>query len=434
MDNLKKIIEYGIYLLILVLPLQTRLILRPSDIEYLSISLYAVDIFVMVLLTFFVVSIFLDRGTELRLSKTKAPIFLIAGLDLVLFISIFYSQDKILAFYHYLIFLEGAGIFFLLLAANYDRMKLYLSLAFSVMIQGLISIFQFFVQDSPACKWLGMARHYPGEPGVSAIETFGPFGVGERWLRAYGSFDHPNILGAFLAISMLFLAYPLVKKKLKPRTLELNICLIAFYLGILGLILSFSRSAWLAVCSATLFLLLYFLLTKNWFGQLKILSLILIASFIFIFPFFFYNELFVSRLSGQGRLEEKSFDQRAKYLTQGKRSISEDPFFGTGLGNYIRRQKSKRPDDLYWNFEPVHNTFLLIMAEIGIIGSLLFLGLIAWIAVESVSRGNLFNLSILLSLVIMMMFDHFWWSLHFGHLFLWVVWALLINNLKDKKI
>ncbi len=429
----KKIIEYGIYLLIFVLPFQTRLILREADIEYLSISLYAVDVLIFSLLIIFAIKIFLDPDLRRHSSNIRYPIMIIAGLDAALFISIFYSPDRILAFYNYLIFLEGVGVFFLFLFAKYDRVKLYISLAVSIVVQGAISAFQFFTQDSPAFKWLGMARHFPGEPGVSAIETIGPKGFGERWLRAYGSFDHPNILGAFLAIALIFIIYPIIKKKLKPKTWEFNLCLLAFYLGILGLVFSFSRSAWLAFVLAMTFLLVYFFLTKNWFAQLKILSLILISSFIFIFPFLCYNEVFVARLSAQGRLEKKSLDQRGEYLEEGRQVIAENPVFGIGLGNYIKYQRNKRPEAWSWTFEPVHNTFLLIMAEVGVAGFLFFLGLITWIAVESVSRGNFFNLSILLSLVIMMIFDHFWWSLHFGTIFLWIVLALLINNFKDKK-
>lgn len=416
----------------LILPFQTRLILRPAEVEYLSISLYALDLFLILLLALFLLYFFRYPKRQLRLAKHKPLLFFLAGLDLFLFISIFFAPDKALALYHYILFLEGVGVFFLFSEADYSRLKLFISLSLSLILQAAIAAYQFFFQGSSACKWLGMSARVPAEPGISVIETLGPSGLGERWLRAYGAFDHPNILGAFLAIGILFIIYPLVKKRLKPKTFALNVCLVAYCVAVFGLILSFSRAAWLAVASGALLLFAYFVLKKNWFGQLKMLSLALMASFIFIVPFMSYNELFATRLSARGRLEEKSLDERGRYLREGKEIISKHIFFGAGIGNFARRQQELRPGDPFWTFQPVHNTFLLIWAEAGVFALLFFLCFIVWTAAESLAVGKVFNLSILLSLVIMMMLDHFWWSLHFGIIFFWLIMALLLRNIKYK--
>ena len=68
-------------------------------------------------------------------------------------------------------------------------------------LQACLGIYQFFTQSSFACKWLGMASHNAQDLGVSVIETLS----GERWLRAYGGLDHPNIFGGFLCFSILIL-------------------------------------------------------------------------------------------------------------------------------------------------------------------------------------------------------------------------------------
>ena len=48
-----------------------------------------------------------------------------------------------------------------------------------------------------------MAVHKAEELGTSVVETVGADGLGERWLRAYGGLDHPNILGGILAVALL---------------------------------------------------------------------------------------------------------------------------------------------------------------------------------------------------------------------------------------
>ncbi|MBD3247729.1 hypothetical protein GF382_00370, partial [Candidatus Falkowbacteria bacterium] len=96
-NSFKKMIEYGIYALALLLPFQTRLILRPGNfgsgsLEYLTISLYAVDILIIFLLLLFLIDKI--RNSQIQIPKSKF-IYLIILFDLALFVSIFYSPDKL---------------------------------------------------------------------------------------------------------------------------------------------------------------------------------------------------------------------------------------------------------------------------------------------------------------------------------------------------
>lgn len=434
MKIINKIIEYGIYLLVLILPFQTRLIFFPgadSGLEYERISLYASDILIVFLFSLCLIGFF---GNKEKIEKPRAYWLVIAALDIFVFISIFFAADWSLAIYHYALFLLGVALFFLILRVPYDKLTLYVFLALSLLIQAVLGIFQFLYQGSPASKWLGMAAHFPAESGISVIETVGADGIGERWLRAYGSFDHPNLLAAFLGVGLLFLLIFMLGKSLRPKTLELNFCLVSSMTAALALIFSFSRSAWLALVAGIAALLGYFVFVRDRINQMKILIFIFFFSLLAATPFFFYNNLFETRISGTGRLEEKSISERERFLAEGRETIEENLFFGVGIGNYIGEQTAKLPGRPAWTFEPVHNTFLLIWAEAGIFALFSFLIFISTLAVMSWEKKNIGNLSILASLVIMMLFDHFWWSLHFGILFFWLIAALLIKNLKDKKI
>src|SRR5260370_23461792 len=61
-----------------------------------------------------------------------------------------------------------------------------------------------------------------------------------RWLRSYGSFPHPNILGGFLALSLAVLTL-----HMDPRRRRLGMAAVA--MGLAALLLTFSRAAWLAI-------------------------------------------------------------------------------------------------------------------------------------------------------------------------------------------
>ncbi len=209
MKYLEKIIEYGLYLLIFLLPVQTRWIIKAGEInggywEYGTISLYATDILLILLLLSFVAYKFLNKS---KIEKPKSEIFIywwfIAGLVIASFISTIFAFDKSIAIYGFIRLLLGIGLFWLVVKANYNKLKLVIVFLFAIALQACLAIWQFIYQTSFANKWLGLALHQAKDLGTSVIETVGSDGVGERWLRAYGGLDHPNILGGFMVIGMV---------------------------------------------------------------------------------------------------------------------------------------------------------------------------------------------------------------------------------------
>ena len=207
MTKIQKIIEYGLYALVFLLPIQTRWIIKAGEInggysEYGTISLYGTDILLSVLLSLFVVYKLCQRQqvTSYKLQVTRIW-WMIAGLELFIFISIFFAPDKVLAVYRYGVFLLGVGLFWLVVSAYYDRLKLAYAFLGGVMFQAGLGIWQFFSQSSFASKWLGLAAHDPAELGTSVVETLD----GGRWLRAYGGLDHPNVLGGLVVIGILLI-------------------------------------------------------------------------------------------------------------------------------------------------------------------------------------------------------------------------------------
>lgn len=438
MLNFKKIIEYGLYLLVFLLPLQTRLFIRQGELEgvyseYLTISLYGIDILLIIFLILF--SILKIKNTKLGDFKNSTVWIIIGVFEFFVFISAVFADDKLLAFYKYAVFLLGIGFFWLIKSASYDFLKLLLSFFAGVFFQAVLGVWQFISQSSFASKWLGMALHNPAELGVSVIETIGADGIGERWLRAYGGLDHPNILGGLMVLGLLLLISLSNRKTEKIKKFykgKVFYYLFVFIL-VLSLFFSFSRTGWLAFGVGVLIIIIFTFLEKDWLKQKNVLEIILTSSILIVIPFFTYQNLVNTRLYVDERLEQKSINERTVYLNEAQGIIKENILVGVGMGNYVLNIKDDKKTA--WDYQPVHNVFLLVLAEIGFFGFVSFLILILYFAYQGIKNTkNYLAFPLLFSLVLIMLFDHWLWSFHFGILLFWFCFGIILKTLSDNSL
>ncbi len=425
---LKKTTEYLSYLFVFILPWQTKLIFRPSETNYSEISLYLSHGLLILILFLFLSVRRLEKSEE---TEYRPLVYSLAALELFIFISIFFAPDKLLAFYRYFIFLAGLSLFFIFRSGtalrNYEdtlfnKVALIYSLLISVLLQAILGIYQFLTQTSFANKYLGLAAHNPSTLGTAVIET-----ANGRWLRAYGGLDHPNILGGVLAISLIFTAYLLAKKKMLNTSKQVwsSIFLFVFYfVSLYALIFTFSRSAWLALALGFLALLIVLTINKDkWilsrFIALIFFSLVLVG--IVAAP---YQDLLAVRLEAETRLEQKSITERQNYIYQAKELLQKNFLFGVGVGNYGvavgLADNNRKPA---WEYQPVHNTFLLLWVESGLLAFLSFLAFLFFLIRSG--RREIFAWAILAPLLILMLLDHWLISLPFGILFFFFLLSLI---------
>jgi O-antigen ligase len=442
-----KIIEYGLYSLVFLLSWQTRWIIKAGEMEYGTYSLYGTDILLLIILLLFIIFNFqFSIFKQFSISEFSKIWLVITFLDLFVFVSIFFADDGWLALYKYGWFLLGVGLFWLVTSANYNRMKLLWVMLAGIFLQACLGIYQFLFQKSFASKWLGMALHNPAELGVSVVETIGADGIGERWLRAYGGMDHPNVLGGVLAVGVLFLIGYLVNKfsifnfqfsnNFQFLNFQTRFKLFYYFiilLFLLALFFTFSRGAWAGLLVGVFLSLFIFLIKKDFLKQRELLKIILVGGVLVFFLFSLFGNLVTTRLSQNTRLEVKSTEERMESFSEAKAIIKNNWLFGAGIGNYTLALEKNNPGQEKWNYQPVHNVFLLVWAETGIFGLVGFLSVLGLLGWSLVRQKKYFGLSILLTLVIMMMVDHWYWSLHFGVLWLWLVVGLVFykeeNNL-----
>ncbi|MFH1867009.1 MAG: O-antigen ligase family protein [Patescibacteria group bacterium] len=471
--SIVKIREYLFYLLIFSLPWQTRWIIRDPSLggevwEYGRISLYGWDILLLVLAVISMPLLwqeiknvkiksqdvipakagiqtkqqteFLDSDSEAGMTNNvdnKRLVFgtlfyLYFGLLVLSFFSIYWSGDKVLALVWSLRLLE-AGLMWLLVLAIKPKLKfIFTSLMAAGVIQALWAAWQFLTQSTFANKWLGVAIHPLTQGGTSVV-----LADGERWLRAYAGQVHPNVLGGLLVITCLATVWLYFNRHreeggktdrrgdlwgLFPACRQAgadarndNYLLLLYIVQLAGLFFTFSRGAWLA---------LFLTLGLWWFKnreQKKYLSRAGIFSIIiFIILGTIYWQPTVGRILGGSRLEQQSIEQRAGSVGESASLLETSWWRGTGIGNYTVGLQQFDPSNPGYRYQPVHNIFLLILTELGIIGLLLFL----WIWLTALLRKPFAIYHLLLAAVfVTAMFDHYWWTVPSMFLLLWLIIA-----------
>jgi len=447
MKVLEKIIEYGIYLFIFLLPWQTRLILRERNLngywEYGTISIYATEILLglIFLLTavWWTINKLKSQNSKLETKSQISKLFHLTFSFFIVysFLSIFWSDSRGVALQAWARLAEGVGLFLLLRVVKFDMQKLIWSFIFSALVQAGLGVWQFLTQSTFACKWLGMAFHDPIESGTFVVET-----ALRRWLRAYGSLPHPNMLAGFLAVGLLLSVWLYQKIGYSFKKLLLPVI---FSILTLGFLTTFSKSAMIAFILVMILLWIVLFLGRLWpstgsgyklfperaqrveeFGEKKITFLKFTLIFLAIAVIFgaVFWEPVSTRLVGRDRLEIKSTEQRLIYASQAWQLIKKRPFMGVGLGNYTLAVHNEiDPNIKSWGYQPVHNIYLLVLAELGIIGFIFFVSLFFCFSVLLFRQFKNFTPMIFLSIVFLIMmvglFDHYFWTLYFGVMLFW---------------
>lgn len=244
------------------------------------------------------------------------------------------------------------------------------SLAVLLALQGAVGTAQFIQQGPIGLSWIGEGAIDPQGQGISVIEV-----AGRRWLRAYGLTPHPNALGGYLSMSLLICLGALSSARAASRP-WLGLCIA---LGSAGLLLTFSRSAWLGTLAG----LAYMAGTirpwryVNWqSGRTRWTVAILCLCFALGTVLFIgaFGDLLITRFFHlDDPLEQRSVQDRIHDARQAWSLIRTVPLKGTGSGYYLGALWAGVGEERPPGFRKVHNIPLLAAAELGIPGALLWL-------------------------------------------------------------
>lgn len=110
-------------------------------------------------------------------------------------------------------------------------------------------------------------------------------------------------------------------------------------------------------------------------------------------------------------------------------------FFGIGIGNFVIEEAYLLTGYPLWMAEPVHNTYLLVLAEIGWFGLFSFLSFIYFLS-RSIKKIPLYLKCIFLVIIIYMLFDHCFWDLRQAQILAMIFFALMYvyGYITDKEV
>lgn len=259
---------------------------------------------------------------------------------------------------------------------------------------------------SPAAKWFGLAEHVSSTAGVAVIET-----SAGRLLRAYGPFSHPNVFGGFLAVGLILSV--LLDAKLSSRLRWLNAAISAFLAA--TLVITFSRSAFLGLA--------FGLAVLAWQERKRLLknrAAIALVVGCLLAAVWFRGPL-LSRADESNRLEQKSVAERVGQYGEFLTVFRQNPWLGSGTSAYTAALGTVFPERASFDLQPIHNAFLLILAEQGILGFVAWVWL-GWNLIRPDSRRFILPVAALLPIALL---DHYLWSGWAGLALFAVVFGLL---------
>lgn len=376
--NLKRLHLLIFHFIILLIPVQLGYHFWPDwshvlgrRLDYLSPTIYMTDILLFALLLVWFIELIpkiLNREFITQNIK-KNGIYILVCCSIIV-VNISTSLSPSLALYVWLKFLEY-GLFSVYIVKTKKVFSTFkFSLCIAVLYSSFLAILQFYFQHSiGGLLWfLGERSFSANTPGIAQIPIFLDFGILKLdfglVLRAYGTFSHPNVLGGFLAVTLPLL-YGITASVENPGLLQdstlqkmtwivFRLTLIA---GVLALILTFSRSAWIV---GIVGMIIAFIQKTDVSRSLKsgVRKYTLAALVIGIL----FSIIVIHNSN------EETVVIREQLNAAAIRIWTSHIWTGVGLGNFLVALPSVLPAKFIYFLQPVHNIYLLLLSELGIFG------------------------------------------------------------------
>ena len=225
-----------------------------------------------------------------------------------------------------------------------------LGFSLCLILQGLIACAQFGLQRN---FLLFSSGYYGGEMIWVGDDD------GSSLIRVFGTVGKPNGFAMLLAPLLLMNTALLSMKELPGRPLRM----LSVFLGSLGLVFSGSRGGWLS-CSVAL--LVYFMFAV-WRFKARRMQLIGGAIVFLALVSLVGGPFIMKRLSSD---DHNAAGSRIPIVQIAFEMIKDHPIVGVGANTYhnvMRRYLPKDFGDITY-VDQVHNTYLLVAAEMGLVG------------------------------------------------------------------
>lgn len=401
--------------------------------DFTSFSLYLSDILLFIA---FFLTLWLNKNNILSVIRGQMSIVIFIFW---LILALFLAKNLIsgLNIYYFIKFFEFTIVAYGTTYITFSKFDLKLSFfrifALFCGFQSIIALSQFAKQTSLGLYKIGESHLSPNILGVAKIVS-----NGTTYIRSYGTFPHPNLLSAFLVAGILITIWLILQSTTKKTKISYSLVL---FLNILGLTVAFSRGAYLALGVG---LIVFFGSPSLWrhpewsegspkkdssaLPAFKMMPFLVTLTSIVI-SFFLFHPFLLTRatFTDQSTIDRKFYDQMGLKMTTSK------PFFGVGMGESLLHMEQISKKTLKpWEKQPPHNFFIVAAAELGIPGALILLWvfLSSLIAISyklkaSFTAYHLLLISLLACALILMMFDHYFYTLQQTQMLLWVILGII---------
>lgn len=420
-------------LMLLLLPFRARVVAQTRPVpgvfgDYTDFLFYAIDAAHLLVLLFWLSSLFLERrAISLGHVSTTFPLL---GLMITGLLSCLWSLDSSLSLYHVVRLAGLFGLYLFIVNEIKTFSWFILPLGAQVLLQSVIAVGQSLTQRDIGLWWLGEYSLNPTAPFMSILEV-----DGVRFLRAYGLSDHPNILGGCLAFGMLaLLSFVMTQDSSKRMRYFAGGALVS---ASVGLLLTYSRSAWVAFAVGSLFVFVIAIAQRNVQGLRRgiLLGLTCVALMI---PFILNTREYVAARFdvddsfATNRVERGAVVERLYLYDQAHRIFTQNSLTGIGLGASVIAMQAYYPV-FRMSYQPPHVSILAVAMEMGVFGAVFFVAanVLPFYFVFR-NRQYLHDANIILALTLVLavtvlgLFDHYPWMLVPGRMLQWLGWGMFV--------
>lgn len=448
----KKLENLVFYLLIFTIPVQGRVILhrwlplaphlRQTGLgagfnQWASAYLYGTDILLAVIFILWLVRSGVWKLNFQTFGSSTSKLLQNSNFWLVMFfavsaLSIFNSRIIGLSFYQLLKLAEFIGFYFYLkssIGKIFSFRGVLITVVASGLFQSVVAITQYIKQGSIGLRLLSESPLSVNSTGVAVF-----FADGVKYLRAYGTTPHPNILAAWLlvAIFAFYYWYFYLASRAETTIGRRSVILTVYAILLLGFFFTFSRviiGLWLFGIAARFVVGLSkdnFRVSLRRIGSRtrSLIAFTLVVSAIFVFV---YWPQVNSRIHISA--QEEAVTQRLFYNKIAESTAVSNPLFGVGIGQFVPNFMSKFKHLPAAAFQPVHNIYLLIASETGFVGLSVFVLFLLYVFHDFIRHANFTELRtcsfliFLFSFLVIGFFDHFLWTSQQGGLMFWMILA-----------
>ncbi|HLA81434.1 MAG TPA: O-antigen ligase family protein [Thermoleophilia bacterium] len=389
-----------------------------------SVPLFASDIVLTALFATWAVE-FVRRGSSVVSPGhpwITAPVLLLLALSAV---SASWALSRASAAYATLRLLVMVLLYLYLASHKIDHGAVAMAFVVALTVHSLVAVVQLGLQRPIGLSFLGEVAK--AEPSPDA------------WMRGYGLGPHPNVLGGFLFVALTATA------ALAAHNTRSLLVVAVLALGTAGLLSTFSRSAWLATLALGLPALVAMLTkaTSRLQRRYAYGVVVVLAAVLALFAVFngdrLATRLWLPAMSllggGQGgsSLEQQVIDTRLGAQNAALEIIARRPLAGVGAGNFVLGAQTELGPS-FDAYVPVHNMVLLLAAELGLLGGMLWATLtvgplaIAWARRrQALSVWGLTWTAAWCGCAVISLFDFYFWGWQQGRILFWLLLGLWTN-------